>query len=117
MVTETGRVTHPKPSLAEENMVEFFIGRSYMGVPIPGTETPVEYPSINGHVFRVEMGKRNRVPREVYELYKNAQSRSVVPDMERAERAPRPADASGGSGYVKTVTLPNYEIELIKEGK
>jgi len=109
---------HPKPSMAEDNMVEFFIGRSYMGVPIPGNTTPIETPSINGHQFRIEMGKRNRVPREVYELYKNAQSRSVVPDMDKAERAPRQdPEGHGGSGYQKTVTLPNYEIELIKEGK
>jgi hypothetical protein len=109
---------HPKPSMDADNMVEFFLGRSYLGVPIPGKGTPVQTVTINGHDFEVEFGKRNRVPREVYQVFVDAQSRSVVPDMEKAERAPRAnPNGRGGSGYVKYDTLPNYELDLIKEGK
>lgn len=98
--------------------MEFYLGRSVRGTPIPGNGVPTQTVKLNGYDYEVRFGKRNRVPREVYQLFVDSQSRSVVPDMERAERAPRAnPNGLGGSGYIKYDTQCDYEIELIKEGK
>ena len=108
--------THPKPSTDPENMVEFFLSRSVRGVPIPGSGNPVQTVMINGYPFEVKFGARNRVPREVYQVFKDAQSRSIAPNLADAERVPKPMVGSR-MGYADVDTLCDYEMELIKEGK
>ena len=116
MGSTVGNPTHPRPSTDADNMVEFWLGRTVNGVTIPGNGTPVQKVTINGHDFEVKFGARNRTPREVYEVFKNANSRNVLPDLAALERAPKPMTdhRMGGSDFR---TLPDYELELLKEGK
>ena len=114
MGTDAPKVSHPKPN---GKMVTFYLGRSINGTPIPGKGDLVQTVRLNGHEYEVTFGARNTVPEEVYQVFKDAQSRSRVPDMDKALRAPRPMQGGGGSGYVKWETDCDYELELIsKEG-
>ncbi len=99
-----------------DNMVEFFLSRSVRGVQIPGAAKPVQTVMINGYPFDVTFGARNRVPREVYQVFKDSQSRSIEPNLADAERVPKPMVGSR-MGYSDVDTLCDYEMELIKEGK
>ena len=105
--------THPKPN---GPMVEFYLGRTIRGVTIPGTGVMKQTVRLNGYAYEVTFGSRNKVPKEVYQVFLDSQSRSVVPDLEKAQKAPRPMQERGGSGYVKYETQCDYELELIKEG-
>ena len=105
--------SHPKP---DGPMVEFYLGRNVRGAQVDGTGIPILRVGINGYEYDLKMGENNRVPKEVYLQLLNSRSRTVVPDVERAERAPRPmAGPTGGSGYTKEETLCDYEIAFIKE--
>ena len=106
----TAAPTHPRPSGPE---VEIYLGRNVRGATVDGPGTPILKVGINGYDYELKMGERNRVPREVYEQLMHSRSRTVVPDVERAERAPKPA----GHSYLKEETLCDYEVVLIsKEG-
>ena len=109
MGTNAGQPTHPKPNGKE---VEFYLGRNVRGATLEGTGIPILRVGINGYDYELRMGEKNKAPREVYEQLLNSRSRTVVPDLERAERAPRPA---GMPGYWKEETLCDYEVALIKE--
>ena len=110
MGTEGHKPTHPKPHGPQ---VEFYLGRNVRGATIVGTGTPILRVGINGYKYELKMGEKNTAPREVYDLLLSSQSRTVVPDLERAERAPR---QDGQPGYTKHETLCDYEVALIKEG-
>ena len=101
--------SHPKP---HGKPVEFYLGRNVRDATIEGTGTPVLRVGINGYKYELRMGEKNTAPKEVYDLLLSSQSRTVVPDLERAERAPKP----DGQGYTKAETLCDYEVALIKEG-
>lgn len=102
---------HPKPHGVE---TELYLGRNVRGATLEGTGTPTLQVGINGYNFDMTMGEKNTVPKEVYHVLLDSQSRTRVPDVEKAERAPRP---SGTGGYSKLETLCDYEVALIKEGK
>src|SRR2546427_491993 len=104
--------SHPKP---DGPMVEIYLGRNVRGASVEGSGIPILKVGINGYDYELKMGEKNKVPREVYEQLMNSRSRTVVPDVERAERAPRPASGLAGSGYTKEETLCDYEVALIKE--
>ena len=107
MGTEAPKLpTHPKPS---GKMVEFYLGRNVRGATVDGTGIPILKVGINGFDYELKMGERNKAPREVYEQLMNSQSRTVVPDVEKAERAPKSALGS----YTKVETLCDYEVVLI----
>jgi hypothetical protein len=109
MGTEASKApTHPKPS---GKMVELYLGRNVRGATIDGPGIPILKVGINGYDYELKMGEKNTVPYEVYQQLMNAKSRTVVPDVERAERAPRPL----GQGYSKEETLCDYEVVLTKE--
>ena len=112
MGTDGPKPTHPKPSGPE---VEFYLGRNVRGAAVDGAGTPLLVVGINGYNYELKMGETNRAPKEVYEQLMNSRSRTVVPDVERAERAPRPSAGRAGSGYTKEESLCDYEIALIKE--
>ena len=99
---------HPKPT---GKMVEIYLGRTVRGASIDGPGNPELRVGINDYQFDLKMGQRNVVPYEVYQQLLNSRSQTKVPDVERAERAPRPA----GMGYTKLETICDYEVELIKE--
>jgi hypothetical protein len=97
-------------------MVEFYLGRTIRGVNMPDNGQMKQTVRLNGYPYEITFGARNKVPREVYQVFLDSQSRSIVPDMDKAQRAPRPMQGDHGSGYVKYETQCDYEIELIKEG-
>ena len=112
MGANPGSPRHPKPS---GPMVEFYLGRNVRGAQVDGSGVPILVVGINGYDYELKMGEKNTAPREVYEQLMNSRSRTVVPDVERAERAPRPMAGRAGSGYVKEESLCDYEVALIKE--
>ena len=113
MGTDIPQPTHPKPS---GPMVEFYLGRTIRGVNIPGEGQMTQTVRLNGYPYEITFGARNKVPKEVYQVFLDSKSRTLVPDLEKAQRAPRPMQGSSGSGHVKWEYQGDYEIELIKEG-
>ena len=109
MGTNAGNPTHPRPHGPE---VEFYLGRNVRGATQEGTGTPILVVGINGYNYELKMGEKNKAPREVYEQLMNSRSRTIVPDLERAERAPK----STLGIYTKEESLCDYEVALIKEG-
>ena len=114
MGTDAPKPTHPQP---KGPMVTFYLGRTIRGVNIPGNGQMEQVVKLNGYSYPIKFGARNTVPEDVYKVFLDSQSRSRVPDLEKAQRAPRPMQGLGGSGYVKYETECDYELELIsKEG-
>lgn len=108
--------THPKPG---GPMVEFYLGKSVRGVGSAshGDRDQFLPVGINGYNTLLKMGARNTVPKDVYDQLMNCRSRTVNVDLEKAERNPRPATQYRQPTQLKTETLMDYEVELIKEGK
>ena len=105
--------SHPKPS---GKMVTFYLESSVNGVSIPGTGQMEQTVRLNGYPYKITFGAKNTVPHEVYQVFLDSQSRSVVPDLEKAQKAPRPMQGDRGSGYVKYETQGDYKTVLIEEG-
>ena len=94
-------------------MTKFYLGRNVRGATLDGEGTPILKVGINGFDYELRMGETNEAPYEVYQQLMNSKSRTVVPDVAKAERAPKPL----GQGYIKMETLCDYEVALIdKEG-
>jgi hypothetical protein len=110
---DQGSPSHPKPSGPE---VEFYLGRSVRGVNIPGDGVPEQVVRVNGYPYVVQFGKKNKVPKEVYDIFVNSKSRSVRTLEQNEKRAPRSAD-NLTLEYNQWEPQSDYEIELIKEGK
>ena len=108
--------SHPKPD--EKDVVTFYLGRGIRGVA--STANPEQYVpvGINGYDYRLKMGAKNTVPRSVYDQLMNSRSRTVVVDLEKANKAPRAWNGGGGvsNSPKRYETLMDYEIEFIKEG-
>lgn len=104
---------YPKPSEAKGDMVEIYLGRNVRGAQLEGQGTPILPVDINAYSYELRMGEKNVVPRDVYQQILNSQSRTLVPDMEKAEKSPRPF---GQPGHVIEQSLCDYEVALIKEG-
>ncbi len=99
---------YPRPHGAE---VEFYLGRGVRGVQ--GTQDGEILPvNVNGHDYQVQFGKKNKVPKEVYDVLMNSQSRTRVVDVREAEERPRHQSAFGRPP-VKEEYVRDYEIELI----
>ena len=94
-------------------MTKFYLGRNVRGATLEGEGTPILKVGINGFDYELRMGETNEAPYEVYQQLMNSQSRTQVPDLARAERAPKPF----GQGSTKLETLCDYEVALIEEGK
>lgn len=105
--------THPKPG---GPMVEFYLGRGIRGVSSSAHGEQYLPVGINGYNTMLKMGARNTVPKDVYLQLMNSQSRTVVVDVEKAARKPRPATQYRQPDALKTEMLMDYEVELIKEG-
>lgn len=104
---------HPKPD--GNDSVEFYLGRTVRGTQIPGSGHQYQDVNVNGYSYRVYFGKKNTVPRAVYEVFKNAQSRSIQTLDDRSKVAPGSKDALTLNYSNETVC--DYDIELLKEGK
>ena len=101
-------------------MVEFYLGKGIRGVTSNAQREQFVPVSINGYPpTMLKMGARNRVPKDLYDVLMNSRSRTVVLDVEKAARNPRPATAYGAPGrdQLKVEELMDYEIEFIKEDK
>ena len=90
--------------------MDIYLGRTVRGAAMDGSGIPILKVGINGFNYELKMGERQRVPYEVYQQLLNSASRTVVPDLERAERAPKPL---GASSYTKVESLCDYEVVLI----
>ena len=97
-------------------MVEIYTARSYRGTPVNDTNFKVW---VNNFKYSVRAGGRCIVPKQVYEVMKNARSRRNVIDPLQAERL---ADLGIRTQQNKDVNPPmredyicDYEVELIKE--
>ena len=107
--------THPRPC---GPMVAFYLARSIQGQAIPGNKDVVQTCKINGYPYEIKFGAENTVPREVYEVFQNSLSRTVIPDLTKAMRNPRQmSNPMDGSGYKTTEQVQDYEMHLIKEEK
>ena len=108
--------SHPKPN--EKDTVTFYLGRGIRGVATQTDRQQYVPVGVNGYNYTLKMGAKNTVPRDVYQQLMNSRSRSVVVDLEKAQKSPQPWAGGGfGSNSPKRYeTLMDYEIELIKEG-
>ena len=97
-------------------MVEIFTARSYRGVPVHDTSFMV---AVNGFKYKVRAGGRCIVPKQVYEVMKNAQSRRKVADVKQAERLAdlglRTDKNMNENPPLRDEGFCDYEVELIKE--
>ena len=114
MGTEQVVPSHPRP---HGPMVKFYLGKSIRGVAIPGNGQMVQSMNINGYTEKLTFVAVNELPREYYEVLMNSQSRSIVPDLEKAIKVPHNTGGIMGSGYLKEEVLCDYEVQLIKEDK
>ena len=106
---------HPKPD--DKDMVTIYVGRGIRGVASQSERAQVLPVGINGYEYKVPLGAKSTVPRAVYQQMMNSRSRTVVVDLEKANKAPREFSGSAYSNSpTKTETLMDYEIELLKEG-
>lgn len=99
---------YPRPNGPE---TEFYLGKGIRGVQ--GMEEGEVLPiNVNGHTFEVQFGKKNKVPKEVYDVLMNAKSRTQVTDVREAEERPRHQSAFGRPP-VRHEYVQDYEVELL----
>lgn len=97
-------------------MVEIFTAKSYRGVPVNDTSFMV---TINGYKYKVRAGGRCIVPRQVYEVMKNARSRRNVIDPKQAERLAdlglRTDKNMDQNPPLREDSICDFEVEFIRE--
>lgn len=97
-------------------MVEIFTARSYCGTPVKDASFKV---AINGYRYNVRAGGRCIVPKEVYDVMKNAGSRRNVIDPNQAERLAdlglRTDKNAQTNAPMREEFTRHYEVELIRE--
>jgi hypothetical protein len=106
--------SHPQPNGPP---VTFYLGKGIRGASVVSDHDQFLPVGINGYQYKLKMGARNTVPKEVYQVLMNSRSRSVVVDVEKASRHPRPFGTPPTQDQLRYEQLADYEIELIKEEK
>ena len=94
-------------------MRKFQMARSIRGVQIMDDKPFSQPVGINGFTVEINFGAINEQPDEILQALLNAKSKTIVVDVDRAERNPRDLKA-GERAPMRTETICDYEIFVIE---
>jgi len=108
MLVQSGKKIKEYPNPADEEMVEFYLERQQFMDPSKNYSVPV---TVNGYQFEAVFGRKNRLPKSVVAVLKNAKS-AIHPSL----NAKMVETALGGQGRPQNELMTNQtELKYVND--